>query len=84
MLSIALRAYDATSGDVFFDGYGVKDLQMKSLRSAVAVVPQDAVLFNDSLEHNVRYGRPGIPDDEVTCHAAKLERPSTFTGRVEN
>ena len=76
LLRIALRAYDATSGDVFFDGYSVKDLQMKSLRSAVAVVPQDAVLFNDSLEHNVRYGRPDATDDEVerACHAAKLEK----------
>ena len=76
LLRIALRAYDATSGDVFFDGYNVKDLQMKSLRSAVAVVPQDAVLFNDSLEHNVRYGRPNASDEEVerACHAAKLEK----------
>ena len=76
LLRIALRAYDATSGDVFFDCYSVKDLQMKSLRSAVAVVPQDAVLFNDSLEHNVRYGRPDATDDEVerACHAAKLEK----------
>ena len=76
LLRIALRVYDATSGDVFFDGYSVKDLQMKSLRSAVAVVPQDAVLFNDSLEHNVRYGRPDATDDEVerACHAAKLEK----------
>ena len=76
MLRIALRAYDATSGDVFFDGYNVKDLQMKSLRSAVAVVPQDAVLFNDTLEHNVRYGRPNASDEEVerACHAAKLEK----------
>ena len=76
LLRIALRAYDATSGDVFFDGYSVKDLKMKLLRSAVAVVPQDAVLFNDSLEHNVRYGRPDATDDEVerACHAAKLEK----------
>ena len=76
LLRIALRAYDATSGDVFFDGYNVKDLQMKSLRSAVAVVPQDAVLFNDTLEHNVRYGRPNASDEEVerACHAAKLEK----------
>ncbi|CAL6297822.1 unnamed protein product [Bathycoccus prasinos] len=76
LLRIALRAYDATSGDVFFDGYNVKDLEMKSLRSAVAVVPQDAVLFNDTLEHNVRYGRPNASDEEVerACHAAKLEK----------
>ena len=76
LLRIALRAYDATSGDVFFDGYNLKDLQMKSLRSAVAVVPQDAVLFNDTLEHNVRYGRPNASDEEVerACHAAKLEK----------
>ena len=76
LLRIALRAYDATSGDVLFDGYNVKDLKMKSLRSAVAVVPQDAVLFNDTLEHNVRYGRPKATDEEVrkACYAAKLEK----------
>lgn len=52
----------------------VRDLQQASLRSVVAVVPQDTVLFNDTILANIAYGRPGSPHEEIIRAAgAKLE-----------
>eukprot|EP00879_Flechtneria_rotunda_P004177 GHRR01004425.1.p1 GENE.GHRR01004425.1~~GHRR01004425.1.p1 ORF type:complete len:675 (+),score=250.27 GHRR01004425.1:972-2996(+) len=71
ILKLVTRLYDAGEGAVLVNGVDVRDLQRASLRTAVAVVPQDTVLFNDSILQNIRYGKPTANDDEVIS-AAKL------------
>jgi ATP-binding cassette subfamily B protein len=62
------RFYDVTAGDILINGHSLKNLQQASLRAAIGIVPQDTVLFNDSILYNIRYGRPDASDEEV--HAA--------------
>ncbi len=65
LAKLVFRFYDATQGEILIDGQAIKHITQHSLRQAVGVVPQDSVLFNDSLIENVRYGRPDASDDEV-------------------
>jgi ATP-binding cassette subfamily B protein len=59
------RFYDVSGGDIVISGIPVKNLQQASLRGAIGIVPQDTVLFNDSILYNIRYGRPEASDAEV-------------------
>ena len=76
LLRLLLRAYDATEGSVLIDGVDVRDAKLASLRAATAIVPQDTVLFNDTLRHNLRYGRVGATEAEVleAASAARLDQ----------
>ncbi|MCB1694381.1 MAG: ABC transporter ATP-binding protein/permease [Pseudomonadales bacterium] len=65
------RFYDVTAGRVTIDGQDVRQVTQESLRSAVGIVPQDTVLFNDTIRYNIRYGRPDASDEEV-AGAARL------------
>lgn len=71
------RFYDVIEGNVEIDGQDVRDVTQKSLRAAVGMVPQDTVLFNDTIEYNIRYGRPEATDEEVR-EAARLAQISDF------
>ena len=62
---LLFRFYDADSGRILIDGQDISGVSQNSLRRAIGVVPQDTVLFNNSLLENVRYGRPGASDDDV-------------------
>ncbi|MDD5164940.1 MAG: ABC transporter ATP-binding protein [Candidatus Pacebacteria bacterium] len=55
----------ANSGDVFIDGYDVKTLNLRKLRQAIAVVPQEVVLFNDTIETNIKYGNFEATHEEI-------------------
>jgi ATP-binding cassette subfamily B protein len=59
------RFYDVTGGQVLIDGQDVRGVSQDSLRSQIGIVPQDTVLFNESIEYNVRYGRPDATRAEV-------------------
>ena len=59
------RFYDATSGRVLIDGQDVRAVTQASLRAAIGIVPQDTVLFNDTIYYNVAYGRPDATREEV-------------------
>ena len=72
------QAY-ATSNAV--DGHDVKDITQDSLRAAIGVVPQDTVLFNDTIRYNIAYGRPGATQEEVE-HAARLAQVHDFVLRL--
>jgi len=76
LLRLLLRAYDVTSGSVSVDGVDVRDATLSSLRDATAIVPQDTVLFNDTLRHNLRYGRVDATEAEVleAASAARLDK----------
>ncbi|MGJ8528360.1 ABCB family ABC transporter ATP-binding protein/permease [Maritalea sp.] len=71
------RFYDAIEGSVEIDGQDVRDVTQKSLRASVGMVPQDTVLFNDTIAYNIRYGRPDATDEEV-MEAARLAQIADF------
>jgi len=74
---LLFRFYDIQSGAIRIDGQDVRDLTQESLRSAIGMVPQDTVLFNDTIAYNIRYGRPGASDEEVR-RAADLAQIGRF------
>ena len=59
------RFYDISSGAIRIDGRDIRDVEQDSVRAAIGIVPQDTVLFNDSIRYNIRYGRPSASDAEV-------------------
>ncbi|WMT91085.1 ABC transporter ATP-binding protein/permease [Pelagibacterium sp. H642] len=63
------RFYDVTAGRVTVDGQDVREVTQQSLRAAIGMVPQDTVLFNDTIAYNIRYGRPDATDEEVQAAA---------------
>ena len=65
---LLFRFYEVTGGRITVDGQDVRDVTQESLRGAIGMVPQDTVLFNDTIAYNIRYGRPAATDEEV--HAA--------------
>tara|TARA_R110001592_G_scaffold238227_2_gene497773 strand:+ start:71075 stop:72862 length:1788 start_codon:yes stop_codon:yes gene_type:complete len=65
LAKLVFRFYDVTQGDILIDGQSIKAITQHSLRQAIGVVPQDSVLFNDTLIENVRYGRPDASDEDV-------------------
>jgi ATP-binding cassette subfamily B protein len=65
LAKLVFRFYDVTQGDILIDDQSIKTITQHSLRQAIGVVPQDSVLFNDTLIENVRYGRPGASDEDV-------------------
>ncbi len=68
---LLFRFYDTTSGNVLIDGQDTRKVTQSSWRAAIGIVPQDTVLFNDSIYYNIAYGRPGATREEVE-EAAKL------------
>ena len=78
---ILLRFYDVAGGRVTIDGQDIRDVTQASLRAAMGVVPQDTVLFNDTILYNIRYGRPEATDAEVR-EAARLAQIDEFIQRL--
>jgi ATP-binding cassette subfamily B protein len=74
---LLLRFYDVTRGRITIDGQDIRDVTQSSLRSAIGVVPQDTVLFNDTIFYNIKYGRADATDEEVFA-AAKLAQIDDF------
>jgi ATP-binding cassette subfamily B protein len=74
---LLFRFYDATGGRVLIDGLDIRDVTQDSLRAAIGVVPQDTVLFNDSIRYNIAYGRPGASQQQIE-QAAKLAQVHDF------
>jgi ATP-binding cassette, subfamily B, heavy metal transporter len=70
---ILYRFYDYQAGAVRIDGQDVRTLQQKSLRAAIGIVPQDTVLFNDTIRYNIAYGRPGASDEEIFAAARRAQ-----------
>ena len=74
---LLFRFYDTVSGTVLVDGHDVRDYTQHSLRAAIGVVPQDTVLFNDTIFYNIAYGRPGASVAEIE-QAARLAQIHDF------
>jgi ABC-type transport system involved in Fe-S cluster assembly fused permease/ATPase subunit len=66
---------------VLVDGHDVRDVTQDSLRSAIGVVPQDTVLFNDTIRYNIAYGHPGASQDEIEA-AARAAQVHDFVLRL--
>ena len=74
---LLFRFYDVSAGSVEIDGLDVRELSQESLRAAIGVVPQDTVLFNDTIGYNIAYGRPGATAEQVE-RAARLAQVHDF------
>jgi ATP-binding cassette subfamily B protein len=70
---LLFRFYDVTGGALKIDGQDVRDVSQTSLHAAIGVVPQDTVLFNDTIRYNIAYGRAGASDAEVEEAARKAQ-----------
>ena len=68
---LLFRFYDVQEGRITVDGQDIRDVTQLSVRAAIGIVPQDTVLFNDTIYYNIAYGRPGATREEVV-EAAKV------------
>ncbi len=78
---LLFRFYDVQSGSIRIDGQDVRDVTQESLREAIGMVPQDTVLFNDTIMYNIRYGRTSASDEDV-ARAADLAQIGDFIERL--
>ena len=74
---LLFRLYDVSGGRILIDGQDIRDVTQGSLRAAIGMVPQDTVLFNDTIRYNIRYGRWNATDAEVE-EAARLAQIDNF------
>ena len=74
---LLFRLYDVSGGQILIDGQDIRNVTQESLRAAIGMVPQDTVLFNDTIRYNIRYGRWGASDAEVE-EAAQLAQIDRF------
>ena len=66
---LLFRFYDVNAGEILIDGQDLRSVTQSSLRGAIGIVPQDTVLFNDSIGYNIAYGRPGATQDDIVAAA---------------
>jgi ATP-binding cassette subfamily B protein len=69
MSRLLFRFYDVNKGSITIDGQEVQSVSQESLRRAIGIVPQDTVLFNDTIEYNIAYGKPGASKDDIIAAA---------------
>ncbi|KAG9247461.1 iron ABC-transporter-like protein [Calycina marina] len=73
ILRLLFRSYDAQAGRIFIDDQDITQVSLESLRKAIGVVPQDTPLFNDSIEHNIRYGDLNASPEKVRAAAQRAQ-----------
>ncbi len=78
---ILYRFYDVQAGTVTIDGQDIAEITQSSLRGAIGIVPQDTVLFNDTIRYKIRYGRPDATEAEIE-EAARMAQISDFIARL--
>ncbi|MEN8722743.1 MAG: ABC transporter ATP-binding protein/permease [Alphaproteobacteria bacterium] len=78
---LLFRFYDVTQGAITIDGQDLRDVTQDSLRQAIGIVPQDTVLFNDTIGYNIRYGNPAAAEGEI-AHAANLASIDRFIAEL--
>src|SRR3981081_326474 len=69
MWRVVVRLYDVSGGQILIDGQDIRNVTQASLRASIGMVPQDTVLFNDTIRYNIRYGRWDATDTEVEAAA---------------
>ena len=78
---LLFRFYDVTTGRILVDGQDIRDVTQASLRAAIGIVPQDTVLFNDTIFYNIAYGRPGASEADVK-QAAEMAQLAPLIERL--
>jgi ABC-type transport system involved in Fe-S cluster assembly fused permease/ATPase subunit len=78
---LLFRFYDIQQGAILIDGQDIRDVSQESLRGAIGMVPQDTVLFNDTIAYNIRYGRMNADEEDVR-KAAELAQIASFIQRL--
>ncbi|MGH7071933.1 MAG: ABCB family ABC transporter ATP-binding protein/permease [Acetobacteraceae bacterium] len=78
---LIFRFYEPTGGRILIDGTDLREVTQESLRAAIGIVPQDTVLFNDTIRYNIAYGRPGASEAEIEA-AARLAQIHDFVRRL--
>jgi ATP-binding cassette subfamily B protein len=78
---LLFRFYDVTGGRILIDGQDIRDVTQASVRAALGVVPQDTVLFNDTIRYNIGYGKPSASAEEVE-QAARVAQVHDFVSRL--
>ncbi|MDP3913258.1 MAG: ABC transporter transmembrane domain-containing protein [Bacteroidota bacterium] len=84
--TLLLRLHDATSGGILFDGKNSREFSLSALRSQIALVPQDILLFGGTIRENIAYGKQGATEEEITEAAQKanaMEFISRFPEKLE-
>jgi len=81
LTSLVPRFYDVTGGRVLVDGVDIRDVKLRSLRSAVGVIAQDTFLFSATVRENITFGAPGLTDEQVE-HVARLAQAHEFIERL--
>ena len=81
--TLLLHLYEPSSGEILFDNYSITDLNLTTLRSQIALVPQDVFLFGGTIRENIAYGKPEADDDEIIA-AARKANAMEFIDRFEN
>ncbi|KAI7533477.1 Iron-sulfur clusters transporter atm1 [Hortaea werneckii] len=81
IVRLLFRFYDPQSGRITIDGQDIRDVSLASLRQSIGVVPQDTPLFNDTIEHNIRYGRIDATETEVR-DAARRAKVDTVVAKL--
>ena len=79
---LLFRFYDPSSGKIYIDGQCISEVTQNSLRSNIGVVPQDTVLFNDTIKYNIAYSKPNSSMNEIV-NAAKLSSIDKFISNLE-
>ena len=81
LVSLVPRFYEPTEGQILIDGLDIRECTLQSLRAQIGIVSQDVVLFDDTVSHNIAYGRAGATDEQVV-EAAKLAFAHEFIERL--
>jgi ATP-binding cassette, subfamily B (MDR/TAP), member 7 len=79
ILRLLFRFYDVQEGRILIDDQDIRDVTLESLRKAIGVVPQDTPLFNDTIEHNIRYGDMDAPSEKVIATAQRAHIHNSIT-----
>jgi ABC-type multidrug transport system fused ATPase/permease subunit len=73
LLNLLFRLYDPNEGSILIDGQNIKDLTFDSFRQYIAIIPQNGILFNDTILFNLQYGNPEATMEEIEEIAKKCE-----------
>mmetsp|Transcript_21619 Transcript_21619/g.28942 ORF Transcript_21619/g.28942 Transcript_21619/m.28942 type:complete len:102 (+) Transcript_21619:1543-1848(+) len=89
MLHLLFRIYDPNNGTVLIDGQDIKELTFESFRKHIVVVPQNGILFNDTIENNLKYGNPEATQEDLervarqcSIHESIISMPDGYQTQV--
>lgn len=80
LVNLIPRFYDASNGRVLIDGHNIRDITLPSLRQQIGIVPQETILFSDTVASNIRYGKLDASDDEIEAAARAANAHDFITG----